>query len=150
MINTAIGAIPQISTKLTFNDILGAGKGTFGTNELLERLARVKLSQVVSHRTIIIPQLGAPGVSAHEVQRHSGFKVVYGPIRAEDIRQFLNSGMKAIPEMRTVKFTLYNRLVLTPMELVGSLKALLIILKNNIPLIVKIFCGGKAWKKIKC
>jgi len=103
-----------------------AGKGTFGTNELVERIAKVKLSQVVSHRKIILPQLGAPGVSAHEVQRYCGFKVIFGPVRAEDIREFLNSGMKATPEMRIVKFSLYNRLVLTPIELVGALKTLLI------------------------
>jgi hypothetical protein len=103
-----------------------AGKGTFGTSELVDRIAKVKLQQVVSHRTIILPQLGAPGVSAHEVRRQSGFKVVYGTVRAEDIRDFLHSGMKATPEMRTVKFTFYDRLVLTPMELAGSFKTLFI------------------------
>jgi CO dehydrogenase/acetyl-CoA synthase gamma subunit (corrinoid Fe-S protein) len=49
-----------------------AGKGTFGTNELIRRIAVTGLSEVVSHRKIILPQLGAPGVSAHEVARRSG------------------------------------------------------------------------------
>jgi len=104
-----------------------AGKGTFGTNELLNRIALVQLAKVVSHKTIILPQLGAPGVSAHEVLKYSGFKVLYGPVKAKDIKEFLNSGMKATTDMRTVKFEIYDRLVLTPIELVGTLKVSLMI-----------------------
>lgn len=104
-----------------------AGKGTFGTQELLSRMAIVQLEKVVSHRTVIVPQLGAPGISAHEVTKFSGFKVVYGPVRAKDLQEFLKSGMKATSEMRRVKFTAYDRLVLTPIELVGTSKVSLMI-----------------------
>ncbi|MDO0825013.1 mercury methylation corrinoid protein HgcA [Desulfosporosinus nitroreducens] len=104
-----------------------AGKGTFGTQELLNRMAIVQLEKVVSHRTVIVPQLGAPGISAHEVTKFSGFKVVYGPVRAKDLQEFLKSGMKATSEMRRVKFTAYDRLVLTPIELVGTSKVSLMI-----------------------
>lgn len=104
-----------------------AGKGTFGTQELLSRMAIVQLEKVVSHRTVIVPQLGAPGISAHEVTKFSGFKVVYGPVRAKDLQEFLKSGMKATSEMRRVKFTAYDRLVLTPIELVGTSKFSLMI-----------------------
>lgn len=104
-----------------------AGKGTFGTQELLNRMAIVQLEKVVSHRTVIVPQLGAPGISAHVVAKFSGFKVVYGPVRAEDIKEFIKSGMKATQEMRTVRFGIYDRLVLTPVELVGTFKISLMI-----------------------
>lgn len=99
-----------------------AGKGTFGTGELVARIDAVRLSQMVSHRTLVLPQLGASGISAHEVKRLSGFRVVYGPVRARDIPSFLDAGMKATPEMRRVRFTFYDRLVLIPVELVLSLK----------------------------
>lgn len=59
----------------------------------------MQLDKVVSHRTLILPQLAALGVSAHEVTRHSGFKVVYGPERAKDIKEFLQAGMKATVDM---------------------------------------------------
>lgn len=104
-----------------------AGKGTFGTEELLNRIAIVQLSKVVSHRTLILPQLGAPGVSSHEVTKYSGFKVIYGPVKAKDIPAFMASGMKAAEEMRTVEFKALDRLVLTPVELVHSLKVSLMI-----------------------
>lgn len=104
-----------------------AGKGTFGTEELVSRLQTVGLADVVSHRTIILPQLGAPGVSGFLVTKQSGFKVVYGPVRASDIKNFLDAGMKATDAMRVVRFTLRDRIVLTPIEFVGGLKTLLFI-----------------------
>ncbi|HEY9060663.1 MAG TPA: mercury methylation corrinoid protein HgcA [Pseudobacteroides sp.] len=104
-----------------------AGKGTFGTKELVSRIGKTRLHDIATHRTLILPQLGAPGVSAHEVEKQTGFKVIYGPVRAADIKEFINSGMKVTGEMRTVKFNLIDRLVLTPMELVGTFKVSLII-----------------------
>ncbi|HEY5584542.1 MAG TPA: mercury methylation corrinoid protein HgcA [Ruminiclostridium sp.] len=104
-----------------------AGKGTFGTEELVNRISMTNLSKVVDHKMVILPQLGAPGVSAHEVQKRSGFKVVFGPVRAVDIKAFIGAGMKATSEMRKVKFTVYDRLVLTPIELVGTFKVSLIV-----------------------
>jgi hypothetical protein len=102
-----------------------AGKGTFGTAELVGRVDEVKLDRVVSHRKIILPQLGAPGVAAHEVQKQAGFRVVYGPVRAKDLRVFLETGLKATPEMRRVKFGLAERLLIVPEEIVAAIPILL-------------------------
>ncbi len=99
-----------------------AGKGTFGTEEIIRRIEMTKLSKVVSHRRLIVPQLGAPGVSAREVEQQSGFRVTYGPIRAADLRAFLEAGMMATPEMRRVLFPLRDRAVLIPLELSLSLR----------------------------
>ena len=111
------GWIMVIDTK-GINVWCAAGKGTFGTEEIVHRIAITQLSEIVSHRQIIIPQLGAPGVSAHEVRRLSSFRVIYGPVRAHDIPGFLDSGMKGSPDMRRVLFNISDRLVLVPMELV--------------------------------
>ena len=105
-----------------------AGKGTFGTAELVHRLQLTGLAQVVTHRRLILPQLGAVGVAAHEVRRLSGFTVRYGPVLARDIPAYLQSGSLATPAMRRVSFGWKERLVLTPMELVGSWKPTLGIL----------------------
>lgn len=104
-----------------------ASKGTFGTNELVNRIKKVNLPQLVAHKNLILPQLSATGISAHEVQKRSGFKVIYGPVRAEDIPYFLNNEMEATPEMRRVRFNLLDRTVLTPIEIVGSIKYSIII-----------------------
>jgi CO dehydrogenase/acetyl-CoA synthase delta subunit len=96
-----------------------AGKGTFGTAELVRSIKRSDLAHLVRHRTIILPQLGGPGISWPEVMRHSGFKVEYGPVRAGDLPQYLKTHT-ATPEMRSVRFPLVDRLVLVPVELVHA------------------------------
>ncbi len=93
-----------------------AGKGTFGTEELVNRIEQVRLDEIVSHKKLILPQLSAPGVSAHEVKRQSGFQVVYGPVRSDDLPAFLDAGMKATEQMRRIEFPLADRAVLVPVE----------------------------------
>jgi len=104
-----------------------AGKGTFGTDELIYQIEETELEKIVDHRNVIIPQLGAAGVSGHEVRSRTGFSIVFGPVRAKDIRDFITIGFKATKEMRTVKFTLWDRLVLTPMELTEAAKISLLV-----------------------
>jgi hypothetical protein len=104
-----------------------AGKGTFGTCELVNRIEDVGLADIVEHRKLIVPQLGATGVSGHEVTSRTGFSVSFGPVRASDIKEFISSGCKATKEMRTVKFTMLDRLVLTPMEIVEAAKVSLMV-----------------------
>ena len=99
-----------------------AGKGTFGTDEIVRRVEATNLLEVVAHRTLVVPQLGAPGVAAHEVRKRSGFRVVYGPVRAADLPAFLAAGMQATPEMRKVQFPLRDRAAVIPVELVWSAK----------------------------
>ncbi len=105
-----------------------AGKGTFGTMELVNRIESSGLGKIVSHRELILPQLSGPGVAAHDVKKLSGFKVIYGPIRAKDLPTFLDSGLKATPEMRFKTFTTWERIVLIPMELVQALRTGVIII----------------------
>jgi len=99
-----------------------AGKGTFGTEELVLRIEISGLASVVSHRQLILPQLGGPGVAAHQVKKRSRFKVIYGPIRANDLPAFLDEGLEATPEMRNMTFTIRERAVLIPVELVTAMK----------------------------
>ncbi len=84
---------------------------------MIRRISEVHLDKVVSHRRVIVPQLGAPGIAAHLVAKKSGFRVYYGPVDARDIPAYISAGYKATDEMRTVRFTWLDRLVLTPMEI---------------------------------
>ena len=97
-----------------------AGKGTFGTDELVRRIFSTHLADHVDHETLILPQLGAVGVAAHKVRAATGYRVVWGPVLSADLRAFLDAGHTATPEMRAVTFTLRQRLALAPVELVGT------------------------------
>ena len=66
-----------------------AGKGTFGTDELVKRITETKLVTFVNHRRIILPQLAAVGVSAGEVKKKTGFLVYFGTLRAADIFDYI-------------------------------------------------------------
>ncbi len=99
-----------------------AGKGTFGTEELVNQINIKRLTQVVNHKRVIVPQLGAVGVSGYKVSKATGFKVYFGPVRAKDIRSFIEAGYKAGPEMRMIHFPFRDRLVLTPMEINPAMK----------------------------
>jgi hypothetical protein len=103
-----------------------AGKGTFGTDEIVNRIAESRLETIVNHRRIILPQLGAVGVAAHEVKKRSGFSVIYGPVRARDIKAFIETGFEATEKMRQVLFSFPDRLILTGVEFVLGLKYFLI------------------------
>ncbi len=103
-----------------------AGKGTFSTKELVKRIKLCSLEKVVDHKRVIVPQLGATGVAARTVKKESGFRVVYGPVRAKDIPAFLENNRKADKKMRMVTFTFMERLILTPVEINMILKPALI------------------------
>jgi acetyl-CoA decarbonylase/synthase complex subunit gamma len=58
------------------------------------------------------------------VLRRTGFRVIYGPVRAADLPAFLDAGARATPEMRRKTFPLAERLVLIPVELVQAARLL--------------------------
>jgi hypothetical protein len=97
-----------------------AGKGSFGTAELVAKLGRCRLDEIVSHRELILPQLGAAGVSGPELRRLSGFRAIWGPVRARDLPAFLAAGKKKTPSMSRVSFGLGERLLLAPIEVVHA------------------------------
>lgn len=132
-----------------------AGKGTFGTAELINRIKQTNLEKLISHRKIIVPQLGATGVSAYQVKKLTsgesdkdnfansqtgfdftnlkskltvkrGFNVVFGPVRASDIHDFINNGYKSNAEMRKVTFNFSDRLQLLAVDIVYARYKLLI------------------------
>lgn len=103
-----------------------AAKGTFGTDEVVRRVEASRLSELVSHRVLVLPQLSAVGVCARDVLKSTGFRSVFGPVCATDLPAFLDAGVKT-PEMRLVRFSLRDRLAVVPVELVQAAGKLLLI-----------------------
>jgi hypothetical protein len=105
-----------------------AGKELFSTAEVVRRVKLAEVEKVVNHRRLVLPQLAATGVAAHQVKKECGFKVIYGPVRAKDLPKFLASGLKSEPSMRQVTFSTMERLILVPVELAHLPKPSLCIL----------------------
>jgi hypothetical protein len=93
-----------------------AGKGTFSAEEIAYQVHKANLDQIVTHREVLLPQLSANGVAAHELKKLCGFRGRFGPILAADLPKFLQAG-EADEDMRTVTFTLRERAVLIPLEI---------------------------------
>jgi CO dehydrogenase/acetyl-CoA synthase delta subunit len=104
------------------NVCCASGAGTFGTDEIVTRVQKSRLLEVVRHRTLILPQLGASGTSAEQMERHTGFKVTYGPVRSRDIRPWLAQGQETSADMGVAGFGVLDRLVLIPAEITRSLR----------------------------
>ncbi|MDQ1331272.1 MAG: hypothetical protein QG578_1540 [Thermodesulfobacteriota bacterium] len=148
--------LPSLSAWIMVLDTRGinvwcaAGKNLFSTGEVIKRVKVSGLDKIVNHRELILPQLSATGVSAIDVKKGCGFKVVWGPIRASDIKQFLNAGKKADETMRRVTFTVSERLVLVPVELSFLVKPTVFILLGFFLLSgigTEIFSVKDAWSR---
>lgn len=105
-----------------------AGKRTFSTEEVVRQVNSAGLDKLVTHRELVLPQLGAPGISSHKVKKGCGFKVIWGPIKARDIKDFLKNGRVADAHMRQLTFTFGERVILIPVELYLMIKPSLLIL----------------------
>lgn len=103
-----------------------AGKNLFATHEVIRSVSATRLDEIVAHRELILPQLGATGVAAHKVRKACGFRVIYSTIRAEDLPAFLNAGNQATEAMRMTTFSLKERAELIPVEIYLMGKLLLV------------------------
>ncbi len=101
-----------------------AGKGTFGTEELIFQLVKNQVGKVTGAKRVILPQLGASRMTPHIVKKLTQMNITYGPIRAEDIDSYLDQDCRATEAQRTVSFNWRERLVLTPIEFLMSFKYL--------------------------
>ena len=114
---TSISAWILVLDTRGINVWCAAGKNLFSTEELIRRINLSEVKKVVTHSQLILPQLAATGVAAHDVKKQSGFKVIYGPVRSKDLPKFLTNGFKSEPSMRTVTFNTIDRVILVPVEL---------------------------------
>ncbi|MCP4630025.1 MAG: hypothetical protein GY850_41930 [bacterium] len=84
--------------------------GVFTTQTVISAITISKIEALVDHHTIVLPQLSAPGVNADEVKQATGFKVVFGPVYAVDLPEFLTNGFKKKTAMYVVGDSHKNRL----------------------------------------
>lgn len=102
-----------------------AGKKTFSDAEIAYQVRASRLAEIVNHRELILPQLGAVGAAAGKLRRSCGFTGIFGPVRASDIPTYLQRNRTADERMRAVTFSMSERAVLIPVEVCLLWKPLL-------------------------
>lgn len=84
--------------------------GHFTNYDVMSALKTSGIEDLVEHRVVILPQLAATGISAPDIKKKSGWKVLWGPVDAKDIPQFLERNYKKTVAMKTVTFPLLKRI----------------------------------------
>lgn len=87
-----------------------AGGDEFNTHSVVSAIKTSGIAEKVTHRTIILPPLSGPGVCLADVKKQTGWKVRWGPVRAEDIPRYLKNGFRRDEEMKRVTYTWRERL----------------------------------------
>jgi len=86
----------------------------FGNSQLIDAVKATGIHQYTSSRVLILPQLGAGGVSKPELPENTKefpFRIKYGPVWSKDLKEYLNNQPKKKPErMKRAKFTLSHRI----------------------------------------
>lgn len=103
--------------------------GLLTEHDVVSVLKTSGIERAVNHRTVVLPQLAATGIEARIVHRRTGWRVAWGPVRADDLPAFLDRGLTASAAMRTVEFPWTQRLEMAvawafPISLVAGLLAL--------------------------
>ena len=94
-----------------------AGGGYFTAEKVIAAVKSSRLSEVVHHHALILPQLCANGVDGWRIRKETGWGVHWGPIRAEDIPAYLIAGRKKTDAMRWARFPLKARLEMVTVTL---------------------------------
>jgi CO dehydrogenase/acetyl-CoA synthase gamma subunit (corrinoid Fe-S protein) len=78
--------------------------GLLTDHDVVSVLKTSGIEDLVDHRQVILPQLAATAIEARSVQRRTGWRVVWGPVRTAAVPVFLERGLEATREMRSIGF----------------------------------------------
>jgi len=103
--------------------------GLLTNHDVVSVLKTSGIADRVDHRQVILPQLAATGIEGPYVRRKTGWKVVWGPVEAAAIPDYLRAGLETTAEMRSVAFGWQRRLEMAvawafPISLLGALLVL--------------------------
>lgn len=92
-----------------------AGGGILNAHSVVSVLKTSNIAEKVDHRTLILPQLSAPGVDVQRIKRQTGWHCRFGPVYAENIPDYVAANFAKTPAMRQAKFSLGTRLEMAVM-----------------------------------
>ncbi|MFX1410471.1 MAG: HgcAB-like fusion protein [Promethearchaeota archaeon] len=88
----------------------GACGGDFMTDSVISIIKTSKINELVSHRTLILPQLSAPGIDPVVIKEKVGWNARFGPVYAKDIQNYVKNNLIKTEKQRNVHFPVSRRL----------------------------------------
>jgi NAD-dependent dihydropyrimidine dehydrogenase PreA subunit len=103
-----------------------AGGDEFNTHSVVAAVKTSGVADRVDHRRLVLPPLGASGISIDQVRAQTGWSTCWGPVYAEDLPRYLASGRRRDESMRRVAYGWQERLdtalgSLFPFYFIGAL-----------------------------
>jgi ferredoxin len=92
-----------------------AAGGHLTNHRVISALKTSGIENLVNHRNLILPQLSAVGIEAKGIKEKTGWNVIWGPVYARDIPNFIRNNFRKTPMMREVKFPLMQRIEIAVM-----------------------------------
>lgn len=89
--------------------------GYFTNHSVISILKTSEIEGLVDHRTVVLPQLAATGIEARVIQKKTGWKVIWGPVYADDIPVYVKRKFKKTRAMRGVRFPTVQRVEMAVM-----------------------------------
>ena len=87
-----------------------AGAGEFDTRSVVSVVKTSGIAERVDHRRLVLPPLGAPGIHAEDVEKETGWSTLWGPVRADDLRRYLENGCRRDDAMSLATYGWRERL----------------------------------------
>ena len=103
-----------------------AGGGMFNAHSVTSVVKTSRIAEKVDHRTLILPQLSAPGIDVARVEQETGWHCRFGPAYATDIPAYVVANLEKTDDMRRARFPLKARLEMAVMW-AGLLSAVVLV-----------------------
>lgn len=110
-----IDAYLLVANSRGINVWCAAAGGHFTTDGVVSVLKTSGIGDLVDHRRLVLPQLGATGIERKVLEERTGWRAVFGPVYAEDIPAYLGNHYRKPERMRTVRFDPAQRLEMAVM-----------------------------------
>lgn len=109
----------------------GSVGGHFTIESVISILKTSNIEQLVDHRRLILPQLAAPAITSKELNARAGWSAQFGPLRAEDIPEYLRNGKRLTSDMTDVRYSAKDRI-----EMALAMSGSIVIRYSIFPLLV--------------
>ncbi len=93
----------------------GACGGDFTTDSVISIIKTSGIDELVSHRTLILPQLSASGIDPTLIKQKLGWNAKFGPVYAKDIKNYIKNNYEKTNEQKRIRFPLKQRVEMANM-----------------------------------
>jgi NAD-dependent dihydropyrimidine dehydrogenase PreA subunit len=109
----------------------GSVGGHFTIESIISIIKTSGIERLVDHRRLILPQLSAPTITSKELNARAGWSAQFGPIRADDIPEYLRNGKRVTTAMTEIRYSSKDRL-----EMAIAMSGSIIVRYSLLPLLI--------------